>query len=141
MSLTERETPSTKFDAENTCSRGGVQFGSTGDVFAAATLEYNDDTADKPLSDREVFERDTRLWCCPFGVTKHSIPLFLGLTALACTGFGSWDCSYFYGATTTFTGSRYGLWTLEDIDGKCQLWDVLFFRYVKEKLCCLFSLD
>lgn len=126
MSLTERETPSTDFDAENGgWEEAGVQFASTDAAFADAPLDHTD----KPLSDRDLFERNTRLWCCPFGVTKHSIPLFLGLIALACTGFGAWDCSYFVGATTGFTGNRYGLWTLENIDGTCQLWDVIYFSY------------
>jgi hypothetical protein len=40
---------------------------------------------------------------------------------------GSWDCSYFQGATIVFTDSIYGLWSLRDASGKCQLWDQLFF--------------
>ena len=49
--------------------------------------------------------------------------------ALTLTGIASWDCAYFKGADISFTGGHYGLWTLEDSLGKCQLWDVLFFSY------------
>ena len=47
--------------------------------------------------------------------------------ALVFTGVGSWDCSYFQGATIVFTSANYGLWSLQDASGKCQLWDNLFF--------------
>ena len=67
--------------------------------------------------------------CFPEGFTTHTIPLGVCLVALAFTGAGAFDCSYFSGATISFIGSYYGLWTLEDSDGKCQLWDVLFFAY------------
>ena len=43
------------------------------------------------------------------------------------TAVGSWDCSYFHGATIVFTSAKYGLWSLQDASGKCQLWDQLFF--------------
>lgn len=68
-------------------------------------------------------------WLWPLGVTKQAIPMFLCLIALTLTGAGSWDCSFFQGAQISFTGSNYGLWTLRDISGKCQRWDVLFFSY------------
>jgi hypothetical protein len=49
--------------------------------------------------------------------------------ALALTFVGSWSCNYFNGAEIGFTGGSYGIWTLEDISGKCQMWDILFFSY------------
>jgi len=49
--------------------------------------------------------------------------------ALFFTGYGSWSCDFFTGAKIGFTGGNYGLWTIQDIDGKCQLWSVLFFSY------------
>jgi hypothetical protein len=49
--------------------------------------------------------------------------------ALILTLVGSWSCNYFNGAEIGFTGGSYGIWTLEDISGKCQLWDILFFSY------------
>jgi hypothetical protein len=49
--------------------------------------------------------------------------------ALILTFVGSWSCNYFHGADIGFTGGSYGIWTIEDIDGKCQLWDILFFSY------------
>lgn len=55
------------------------------------------------------------------------IPFTLAFVALVLTGVGSWDCSYFQGATIVFTNASYGLWSLEDASGKCQLWDQLFF--------------
>jgi hypothetical protein len=49
--------------------------------------------------------------------------------ALILTVVGSWSCNYFNGADISFTGGSYGIWTLEDTSGKCQLWDILFFSY------------
>jgi hypothetical protein len=49
--------------------------------------------------------------------------------ALILTVVGSWSCNYFNGAEIGFTGGSYGIWTLEDTSGKCQLWDILFFSY------------
>jgi hypothetical protein len=49
--------------------------------------------------------------------------------ALTLTLAASWSCKYFHGADIGFTGGSYGIWTIEDIDGKCQLWDILFFSY------------
>jgi hypothetical protein len=49
--------------------------------------------------------------------------------ALILTIVGSWSCNYFNGAEIGFTGGSYGIWTLEDNSGKCQLWDILFFSY------------
>ena len=69
--------------------------------------------------------------CCPHTSTTWVIyvPLLLALLSLYCTGFGSWYCTYFKGATVASTSAHYGLWTLEDASGKCQLWDQLFFSY------------
>jgi hypothetical protein len=60
---------------------------------------------------------------------QEAAPFTTCLIAVGLTGAGSWHCSYFNGASISFTGNDYGLWTLEDISGKCQLWDVLFFAY------------
>jgi hypothetical protein len=49
--------------------------------------------------------------------------------ALILTVVASWSCNYFDGADIGFTGGSYGIWTLEDTSGKCQLWDILFFSY------------
>ena len=66
---------------------------------------------------------------CPFGVPIQTVPLSFGFVALIFSFCGSWHCSYFQGASISFTGSHFGLWTLEDIEGNCQRWDVLFFSY------------
>lgn len=66
---------------------------------------------------------------CPFGVPIQCVPLSLAFVAMLFSFSGSWHCSYFNGADISFTGSHFGLWTLEDIEGKCQRWDVLFFSY------------
>lgn len=79
-----------------------------------------------PISYRE---RSFRNLCCPHGASIQAIPLALCLGALTLTGFGSWSCTYFQGANIGFTGGNYGLWTIEDVFGKCQLYDVLFFAY------------
>jgi hypothetical protein len=60
---------------------------------------------------------------------KTLIPLIVSIVALVFTGCGSWSCQYFAGATISFTSAHYGLWTLQDASGKCQLWDQLFFAY------------
>jgi hypothetical protein len=60
---------------------------------------------------------------------KTLIPLIESIVALVLTGYGSWDCQYFTGATISFTSSHYGLWTLQDASGKCQLWDQMFSAY------------
>jgi len=57
------------------------------------------------------------------------VPLGLCLAALFTTCYASWDCRYFKGAAISFIGRNYGLWTVEDGLGKCQLWNVLFFSY------------
>ena len=44
----------------------------------------------------------------------HVIALGISIVALAFTAFGSWDCHYFRGASISFTGGHYGLWTLQD---------------------------
>ena len=76
-----------------------------------------------------IYRVETARFCFPAGFTKHLIPLLTSVTALTFTGVGGWDCTFFQGATIRFTGNRYGLWTLEDVSGKCQLWDVLFFNF------------
>jgi hypothetical protein len=70
-----------------------------------------------------------RTACCPNGLSYQTIPFGLTLMAAFLTGFGSWSCTYFSGARIGFLGDTYGLWTLQDYGGKCQLWDVLFFSY------------
>jgi hypothetical protein len=60
---------------------------------------------------------------------QHLLPLGVAIVALCFTGCGSWYCNYFKGATISFTSAHYGLWTLQDVSGKCQLWDQLFFAY------------
>ena len=66
--------------------------------------------------------------CCPnVAQTELLIPLTFCFVSLLLTGVGSWDCSYFQGATIVFTNANYGLWSLQDASGKCQLWDQLFF--------------
>jgi hypothetical protein len=60
---------------------------------------------------------------------KHLVPLVVAVVALSFSGCGSWYCNYFKGATISFTSAHYGLWTLQDVSGKCQLWDQLFFAY------------
>uniref|UniRef100_A0A7S3DS59 Uncharacterized protein n=1 Tax=Entomoneis paludosa TaxID=265537 RepID=A0A7S3DS59_9STRA len=89
----------------------------------------------------QIAEVETKKRCFPYGfdnignlfhthpMSTHAWPLVLSVFAMGFTGAGSWDCSYFQGATIAFTGSNYGLWTLEDSSGKCQLWNVLFFSY------------
>jgi hypothetical protein len=57
------------------------------------------------------------------------VPLIVSIVALIFTACGSWSCQYFTGATISFTSAHYGLWTLQDASGKCQLWDQLFFAY------------
>jgi hypothetical protein len=49
--------------------------------------------------------------------------------ALILTTVASWSCNYFDGADISFTGGSYGIWTLEDVSGKCQMWDILFYSY------------
>jgi hypothetical protein len=49
--------------------------------------------------------------------------------ALILTLVASWSCNYFDGADISFTGGSYGIWTLEDVSGKCQMWDILFYSY------------
>jgi len=68
--------------------------------------------------------------CVPNGIQhKQMVPMIACFVALTLSGVGSWHCSYFKGATISFTGDKYGLWTMQDISGKCQLWDILFFSY------------
>ena len=52
--------------------------------------------------------------CFPTGFGMHVIALGISIVALAFTAFGSWDCHYFRGASISFTGGHYGLWTLQD---------------------------
>lgn len=51
------------------------------------------------------------------------------LAAGLCTFLASWSCQTFYGADLSFGGGGYGIWSLQDAAGKCQLWSVLFFAY------------
>ena len=95
------------------------------DTGVSEKIPSTTDNVVKPLTRQEK----ARQWCCPNGITKNSIPISLAIIALAFTAVGSWDCSYFVGATTGFTGNHYGLWTLENYEGACQLWDVIFFSY------------
>ena len=76
-----------------------------------------------------LIRRDIKSTFYPHTLTYQAIPLAFTLLATLFTGFGSWSCEYFSGARIGFVGDTYGLWTLEDINGKCQLWDVLFFSY------------
>jgi hypothetical protein len=76
--------------------------------------------------DKDEMKDNTQTWCCPNGIETHTISLLLVLIATAFTFAGSWDCTYFQGATTGLAGKNYGLWTLQGIDGTCQPWDVLF---------------
>lgn len=55
--------------------------------------EYGEEPLDdsKPLSFRDSLslrEEQAKWWCCPHGITKHSMPLFLAALALAFTGYG-----------------------------------------------------
>lgn len=77
----------------------------------------------------EAIETETKRNCFPKGFTKLLIPLCLSIVALTFTFAGSWQCAFFQGASLGFTGGKYGLWTLQDYSGHCQLWDVLFFSY------------
>ena len=80
------------------------------------------------MDESEIKENAQKCFC-PHGIKTHMIPLLLVLIATSFTYAGSWDCSYFHGASTGFTGNNYGLWTLEGMDGTCQPWDILFFTY------------
>jgi hypothetical protein len=79
--------------------------------------------------DKDEMKDNTETWCFPNGIETHTISLLLVLIATAFTFAGSWDCTYFQGATTGLTGKNYGLWTLQGIDGTCQPWDVLYSTY------------
>ena len=76
-----------------------------------------------------VWYKDIRTHCYPHGWNKHCWPLLLSFLAEVFTIWGSFSCQYFKGAAIEFTGNRYGIWTLEDVHGKCQLWSVLFYAY------------
>jgi len=97
-------------------------WGEPDESFAALANEM--DQLTHPFSKESI-----RVRCYPHGVTPLAIPLALSVIAFILTAAGSYDCSYFRGATISFTGGSYGLWTLRDGTGKCQLWDVLFFNY------------
>jgi hypothetical protein len=73
--------------------------------------------------------RDLRTHCFPHGWNVHCWPLLLSFLAVVFTIWGAFSCQYFRGADVGFTSGRYGLWTLEDVYGKCQLWSVLFYSY------------
>jgi hypothetical protein len=74
---------------------------------------------------------NARAFCLPHPSIQKVlyIPFTLSLLALIFTAIGSWDCHYFKGASIVFTSANYGLWTLQDKSGKCQLWDQLFFSF------------
>jgi hypothetical protein len=97
-----------------------------------ASKEEGDDSIRNNEEDLLPTDADSviRTFCYSYDITwrevAHSVAC---LIAAGLTGAGSWHCSYFNGASISFTGGNYGLWTLEDISGKCQLWDVLFFAY------------
>lgn len=87
-----------------------------------------------PLEESEqkepFFTRENiRLMCYPHGLTLQAIPLSLCLVALILSLAASYSCTFFKGASISWIGGNYGLWSLEDNTGKCQLWDVLFFAY------------
>jgi hypothetical protein len=78
------------------------------------------------------FTREGDLLTCWFPHWSQKeifIPFGFCCVAFILTGVGSWDCSYFHGAKISFTSANYGLWTLQDASGKCQLWDQLFFSF------------
>jgi uncharacterized membrane protein len=77
------------------------------------------------LSNRNRWKRH----CYPHPFSKEAFPLFFSLVALALTFVGSWSCRYFNGAEIGFTGGNFGIWTIEDTYGNCQLYDILFFSY------------
>ena len=74
-----------------------------------------------------IWYKDVRTHCYPHGWNKYCWPLLLSFLAEVFTIWGCFSCHYFRGASIQFTGGRYGLWTLEDVHGKCQLWSVLFY--------------
>ena len=79
----------------------------------------------------QSFHHEKIMQCRPHAYASYAfyIPLMLALMSFCCTGVGSWYCDYFQGARISSTSGHYGLWTLEDASGKCQLWDQLFFSY------------
>lgn len=86
------------------------------------------------FSDIYLFAFDREFWkksCYPHAsLTPHDfLPLGFCIAAFFTTGYASWDCRYFKGANISFIGRNYGLWTVEDGLGKCQLWNALFFSY------------
>jgi len=74
-----------------------------------------------------IWYKDIRTHCYPHGWNKYCWPLLFSFLGEVFTIWGCFSCQYFRGASIQFTGGRYGLWTLEDIHGKCQLWSVLFY--------------
>ena len=76
-----------------------------------------------------LWYKDIRTHCYPHGWNVQYWPLLLSFLAEVFTIWGSFSCQYFRGASIEFTGNRYGIWTLEDIHGKCQLWSVIFYAY------------
>lgn len=55
--------------------------------------------------------------------------LWITIIATASTFVASWSCQAFYSADTYSTDGGYGVWSLEDSGGHCQLWGVLFFTH------------
>lgn len=101
-----------------------------------ATLNFSTSSSSS-LSDSFPFEC---FRCCCWPRSDESVvssrrnrsllfPVSFCFVATFLSFVGSWGCSYFRGASISFTGGYYGLWTLLDADGYCQLWDVMFFSY------------
>jgi hypothetical protein len=73
---------------------------------------------------------DSKVWSRQNRHCASVVPFLLCTLAVIFTLVASWDCQYFTSAVDiSFTGDSYGLWTLSDVTGQCQLWDVLFFSY------------
>jgi hypothetical protein len=80
------------------------------------------------------YRRSVKEACFPHGFfTKNFVPVLVTLLAWVLTVYSSWSCHFFKGAQIGFTNPNYGLWTLENINGKCQLWEVLFYSYLLDR--------
>lgn len=96
------------------------------DVMETSTPSEDASSSDPCRNQWRRTNRKLHLWP---GYSDHFIPLGICAVSLFCSALGAFHCSFFFGATISFTGGHYGLWSLEDLSGKCQLWDVLFFSY------------
>ena len=77
------------------------------------------------------YRRSVKSACYPHGfLTKNFVPVLITLLAWILTVFSSWNCRFFKGAEIGFTSNSYGLWTVKDMDGSCQAWEVLFYSYL-----------